>query len=723
VSRSLPQASSTTLPARPAPALARALRDQRTTVARGLLDSSLSMDRWRLRRDTLAGNPQELLDLEFHAFVDYLDRYFATGDASFCDLYIGEKLKQLFDPATETTCGTDIRDEVLRDDREVYRRFAAQLDLPADRERLLATVDALHAVVAGRADRRLRVLFVGDCLFLDLAAFLAAPLLAEGVAIDPAFATSKAPGELRGRLRELGGQRFDLVFFSPFSYDFNAEYTRALHWKGAPGGRHGALRAVEAALVQVQATADLVAELFDCPIYIHNAANVVLEDCAAKRVAKHALTREVRRIAADRVDRWLRDYVAGVNARSFVHLFALDERALVGRYGEHALGAYFYHSPLQHPARLGQALAETYVDILCTHAHLVGRKVIACDLDNTLWDGVIGEGAVTPLPDRQRALLALKDKGVVLSISSKNDPANVSWAGNLLGAQDFVHAEISWQPKAAGVGRTADFLNLKTRDFVFLDDRRDERELMSAAHPGIHVVDATSARMWRRFDLWAQALEGAAATDRTRMYAERAQRQAFVRTETGAGDGADQALFAQLGLEVTLRDAQAGDLARVTELLNRTNQFNLLGTRTTAGEVDGWHRASTCRILLADARDRFGAMGVVGILVARDDGERVEIVAFVLSCRVFGYGIERALLNRVKRLAKSGRRALHGRYVPTGRNQPCADVYPRNGFLRQGDVWSWQDAVIAPDDGWLKVADATRGGDLAQSAREPACAL
>jgi FkbH-like protein len=715
----LPNAPAVAHPAGPAAAIARRLLAQRERIARGLLDSAAAMPRWSARRDT--GDLQALVELEFHAFVDYLARFFATGEPAYRDLYIGEKLKQLFDPAHASACAAQVRRQVLRQDREVFALVAAQLDGREDGSILMQAIDAMHAVIDGKAGRRLRVLFVGDCLFLDLAAFLAAPLMAEGLAIDPAFATSKAPGELHDSLRALGSERFDLVFFSPFSYEFNPDYARALRWKGALGGRRDAQEAVAAALVQAQASADLIADLFDCPIYIHNAANVVLEESAAKRIAKQALTRDVRAMAASSVDAWLERYVREVNARSFTHVFVLDERALVARHGEHALGAFFYHSPLQHPARLGQALAETYVDILCTHAHLAARKVIACDLDNTLWEGVIGEGDVAPLHERQRVLQALKHKGVVLAISSKNDPANVHWDGNLLGPQDFVHAEINWQPKSAGVGRMQDVLNLKARDFVFLDDRRDERELMVSAYPEIVAVDATTERTWTRFRLWAQALEGSSSGDRTQMYAERARRKEFVRTEEGAGEGADQALFTELGLEATLRDAQGSDLRRVAELVNRTNQFNVLGTRTTPQQAAAWHAAGDCRILLADARDRFGDMGTVGILVTRESASQVDIVAFVLSCRVFGYAIETAMVNAVKRRALAGGRAVHGRYAATGRNQPCAGVYAKHGFEPVDDAWIWHGVAVDADAAWLRVTNITRDGQ--RTPRLPANAM
>jgi predicted enzyme involved in methoxymalonyl-ACP biosynthesis len=165
-------------------------------------------------------------------------------------------------------------------------------------------------------------------------------------------------------------------------------------------------------------------------------------------------THRVRRLARQRVNERLAEFVAKKNASAYDHLFVLDETPLL-KHGELELGRMFYDSDRQHPAVLGKWVAQEYRDILAAQCQLLQRKLIICDLDNTLWNGVIGEGRVAHYTDRQAILKALKSKGIVLSINSKNDPKNVHWTGGILCADDFVGSQINWNSKVTNVKRIA----------------------------------------------------------------------------------------------------------------------------------------------------------------------------------------------------------------------------------------------------------------------------
>ena len=135
---------------------------------------------------------------------------------------------------------------------------------------------------------------------------------------------------------------------------------------------------------------------------------------------------------------------------------------------------------------------------------LAKKKLIVCDLDNTLSRrGVIGEGQVSHYRDRQETLQALKKKGILLAINSKNNPANVRWNGAVLNDGDFVNAQINWQPKVLNMRRIAEELNLKLKDFLFLDDRADERGMVAEALPEVTSLDAENPDTWRRLALLA----------------------------------------------------------------------------------------------------------------------------------------------------------------------------------------------------------------------------
>jgi FkbH-like protein len=369
----------------------------------------------------------------------------------------------------------------------------------------------------------------------------------------------------------------------------------------------------------------------------------------------------------------------------------------------------YYNATMQHPAELGRWVADLYLDALVAQAVLRRRKVIVCDLDNTLWNGMIGEGEIQHLPERQKILKALRDRGMLLAINSKNARESVDWEGAVLGPQDFVSTQINWLPKAQNTERIAAELNLNCRDFLFLDDQPAERAMMAQVMPEVLCVDAGSPTVWRRLALLAELLPRAGGVDRTLFYQQRSQRQlALALPEHDPQQQA--AVFRKLGLEVRSRAAVKKDAPRLVELINRTNQFNLCGSRTTPAEMHRWLHSANHQVLALEAQDKFGSMGTVCVAVLERTGGCLDIVAFVLSCRVFGFGVETVLINTVKRIARSQRASaagksltVRGRWVETGLNEPCRSVYADHGFALQGGLWSCQGTDPIEDPEWLTV--------------------
>ena len=253
-----------------------------------------------------------------------------------------------------------------------------------------------------------------------------------------------------------------------------------------------------------------------------------------------------------------------------------------------SLGRFIYYVPAIHPAELSVVVAIQIARYLSASLRLAGKKVIVCDLDNTLWDGVIGEGlGVRHCRDRQRILLDLKARGVVLAVCSKNDPKNIKWVNFVLTGDDFVASEVSWGSKAAGVGRIAQVLNLKTKDFVFIDDRPDERELVSNAHANLLTLDPCEEATWILLKTWSQLLNTAVGADRTELYKQRAEREKLLSMRSN--DENSDATFASLRLKLDIRRSTDGDLKRIYELINRTNQWNSQGSRCSFQDVKEWH--------------------------------------------------------------------------------------------------------------------------------------
>jgi len=680
------------------------LRANATQIAEGVAQAFEHMPKWQAEMQNYQGTRTDYLALQFQVFADYATEYFELGDVTFLHLFIGEMVKALYVPDVDAQRAQDETRHVLTALRTRLEAVLAKALSTKSWSRFSGFLDDVTRILTASSDNVQRVLLVGDCLFLDIVPFIVADLLDVGIRLVPDYATSKNPALLRDELRVFSAKKFDLIFFSPFSYEFSLEYNQLLDWKNAMMGEAAVGELVQRAWDDTRGTIDLLADLFDCPIHIHNSATVVREESASKRLVKAKATARNRASARSRIDALLRAYIRNKNSESYHHLFMFDELRLVEGIGEIKAGAFFYKTALQHPAVLGQVLGLHYVDLIYVNARLLKRKVVVCDLDNTLWEGVIGEAPVAHYQERQRALKSLKSKGVVLAINSKNDPANVHWRQGTLNDEDFVCSAISWEPKVHGMQRIQGALNLKIKDYIFIDDREDERELMRLSYPETLCLDAADERTWKRIALWEQLLEDDPDMDRTLMYKQREARKSFIQADISSPEERAQ-LFRSLDLRLSIQRAQSDDLKRVSELINRTNQFNLEGSRTTFREVSAWHESPDHLILLGQTGDRFGDMGTTCVAVVAFNASEIHIVAFVLSCRVFGYGIEHGVMNHLKEIARQrGVQRIVGRYQATPQNAPCKDFLAINGFRLTEDVWSI-DADAAPPSNpvWLTI--------------------
>ena len=676
----------------------------RHALALALIDTAVLVPRFAEEIAATNDNGQAFAEREHYCLVDYLIRWAGEGDATYRALYLGERAKMAYDPAhTVAERNTVIRQLIENDARLIGEHLATAPE--AVRAAVSDAFADLLQRVSGQGTQELRVLLVGDCLHLDVVAFLADALGRHDISILPHFVTDKNPAGAVERLKALGDKPFDLVFYSPFTYENGLHSGTLYRLRNALMPRAKQRAVVADLLEEVTQVAETLAQTFAVPVFIHNTVAVSRHTGTAREALTRVVSERMRHWIRHRIDEGIDALITRLNGETFPHLHKIDELKYLGQHPEKDLGRYLYRQALQHPARLGAAIAEDYALIIQTAALLLKKKMVVCDLDNTLWDGVIGEGAVDHFRDRQELLRKLKAKGVVLSIASKNDPANVHWTGGVLSEDDFVYSHISWAPKVTAFSDMEQSLNLRSKDFVFIDDRADERAMAAEHHPLMQVLDAEDSHTWAMFAMWEQMLDANPDMDRTQMYLDRAKRQAFEATSPGGGED-KAALFGKLGLKLQIREATKKDLKRATELVNRTNQFNMNAARVTFPQMSGWQAADDARVYIASMSDNFGDMGIISVLVATKEGDALHIPVFVLSCRVFGYGVETALLNAVRTAVTDlGATQLVGRHVPTQVNAPCRDTYAENGFSEQDAQWVWKAGDPAPENpGWLSVS-------------------
>jgi FkbH-like protein len=330
------------------------------------------------------------------------------------------------------------------------------------------------------------------------------------------------------------------------------------------------------------------------------------------------------------------------------------------------------------------------------------RKCLVLDLDDTLWGGVIGDmglsgielGEGTPRGEAfkafQQYLRALRDRGVLLAVCSKNEPANARLpferhAETVLRLADFAAFRASWDPKADNIRALASDLDLGLESLVFVDDNPAEREQVRQALPEVAVIDlpddpaeyarAVEASRW---------LEVARVTgdDRARagQYENRAEARALAQTM-------DLSEFlASLEMRARVEPIDHQSLARATQLMNKTNQFNLTTRRLTEGAVGALVADPNVCARTVRLSDRFGDHGLIGVLIATRREDIVEIDDWLMSCRVLKRGVEKMVLGElVDWAAAHGASEVRGRFIPTGRNELVRRLFDELGFERTNE--------------------------------------
>ncbi len=389
-------------------------------------------------------------------------------------------------------------------------------------------------------------------------------------------------------------------------------------------------------------------------------------------------------------------------ARRHPNVYVLDYDGLVRRHG-----ALTWHDPHRwSTARLPVAAAHV-VTVGREWARFVpplaGRvcKVLAVDLDNTLWGGVLGEdgvaglavgetGAGLPYLELQRAVLELAGRGVLLAVCSKNDEADAvaaleSREGMLLRRDHFAAIRINWNDKARNLREIARALNVGIDSVAFLDDNAVERAWVRTQLPEVTVIElpddpAAYARTLRECPVF----ERLAITDEDRrrreLYEQERLRSSLAESALSLED-----FYRSLEMAVEIELVTETTLPRAAQLTQKTNQFNLTTRRYTEQQLQDLIGEGALAYTLR-ASDRFGDSGIVGVAIAVPADTQWEIDTLLLSCRVIGRTIETAFVAAIAEDARrAGAERVTGSFRPTDKNAPARAFYREHGFACTAD--------------------------------------
>ena len=328
------------------------------------------------------------------------------------------------------------------------------------------------------------------------------------------------------------------------------------------------------------------------------------------------------------------------------------------------------------------------------------KKVLLLDLDDTLWGGIVGEvgwenlnlgghSAVgEAMVEFQKSVKALKNRGVILGIVSKNEESIALQAIQdnpemILKIEDFSVHRINWQSKSHNILSIVDELNVGLDSVVFIDDNAHERDHIKSTLADVTVPDwpqdktqyVMSLSTLRCFDTLGVVDEDRVRTD---MYQDRKKRES-AKTQVAS----IETWLNSLDTVIVIEKLNSKNLLRSQQLMNKTNQMNLSTRRMTDQEILRWAQCEENQFWTVRIRDKFGDLGISGIISCTAHKAQTELVDFVLSCRVIGRKIEETMINFIIGYTQNQKtEKLSIKYLKTSRNNPCRlffdELFPDN---------------------------------------------
>jgi FkbH-like protein len=361
------------------------------------------------------------------------------------------------------------------------------------------------------------------------------------------------------------------------------------------------------------------------------------------------------------------------------------------------------------------------VELAREAAHLIlslkraPKKVLVLDLDNTLWGGVVADdglegielGDTSPRGEAfkafQKYIVSLKQRGVLLAVCSKNDHARAAepfqkHPDMVLKMEDIVSFKANWEPKSENIRAMAPELNLGLDSFVFVDDNPAEIEIVRQFVPEVttillgpdpseYAAQLADARLFEPRSITSEDAE------RTSQYRADAQRKALEASVTDMASYLDS-----LQMEGAISEFTPVDVPRLSQLINKSNQFNLTTRRRSEAEVmavmnDPEYAGYSMRL-----RDRFGDHGLISVVIGRKEQETMHLDTWLMSCRVLKRQVEEEVLNEIARLARArGCTRLQGLFLPTPKNEMVRDFYARMGFTLTSESESRREFELRLD--------------------------
>lgn len=324
------------------------------------------------------------------------------------------------------------------------------------------------------------------------------------------------------------------------------------------------------------------------------------------------------------------------------------------------------------------------------------KKAFVLDLDNTLWGGVVGDDGAENLVlghetsagqvycAFQEYLKEYKELGVLLNVDSKNDSENalagLNHPAGALRPEDFIRIKANWEPKDQNLREIAGELNLMPDSMVFVDDNPAEREIVRSRIPGVAVPELERPEEYIKVIDRSGFFEVTRLSEddrkRTAMYQENAERA----KEEASYENYEDYLKA-LEMKAQIKPFEPVYMARIAQLTNKSNQFNLTTRRYTQPEIEALAEDTDYITLYGRLEDKFGDNGVISVIIGHKINRVLHIDLWIMSCRVLKRDMEYAMMDKVaEHCLKQGIKEIRGYYYPTVKNGMVREFYSLQGF-------------------------------------------
>tara|TARA_B110000495_G_C23038048_1_gene620850 strand:+ start:1502 stop:3259 length:1758 start_codon:yes stop_codon:yes gene_type:complete len=332
------------------------------------------------------------------------------------------------------------------------------------------------------------------------------------------------------------------------------------------------------------------------------------------------------------------------------------------------------------------------------------KKCLVLDLDNTLWGGIIGEDGINNIKldykspgnsflEFQKVILQLYQRGVILAVNSKNNLSDVievfeKHPNMILKEKHFASMKINWNDKASNISSIADEVNVGIDSMVFWDDDPVNRELIKQKFPDVFVVDVPKdtslyVKTLRNLPIFNSFQITNEDIKKGQIYAAQRRRKTHESSFTNIDD-----FLSSLEMEVKCEDVNEFTVNRVSQLVMKTNQFNLTSKRYSDDEIKNMAFDDNYIIRTFSVIDKFGDNGLVGLYIIKKISSKDWIIdSFLLSCRIMGRNIENVMLNDILQLAQQENiEKIEGEYIPSTKNSVTKDLYIKYGFRNISDT-------------------------------------